>query len=187
MLDGHHQIAAPGLAKHEGKMHAMAETRRNHSTATWSGCLCRPGLCVMRIGHRGARFRIRTMPSENRECVPVLPGRRSRIGHRPGGARSGRSFAGAAVPVPASGKRPARVLAGVAQFLGGLHARPFRGVQCKSRARTRLISFSTSAPACGQARSHPGRRHPCCSRRSCPRTRSARHPTQRNSVHRSEP
>ena len=37
--------------------------------------------------------------------------------------RSGKTFAGAAVPVPVSGERPARVLAGGTQSQIGLHAR----------------------------------------------------------------
>jgi hypothetical protein len=52
---------------------------------------------------------------QTRDRVPIMSGRGSRIGHRPGGARVRKTLAGAAVPVPVSGERPARVLAGGTQ------------------------------------------------------------------------
>ncbi len=116
--------------------------------ACWWDARTQPETCAIRIWHRSlalmefgciAHF-IRTGKIRSRRLSaavrPVLQGKKSvlltdartprlcrggsRTGHRPGGARLGNSFAGAAVPVPDSGGRPARVLAGGTQFLARL-------------------------------------------------------------------
>jgi hypothetical protein len=72
-----------------------------------------------------------THTHRTRVRAPNLSGRGSRTGHRPGGACSGSAFAGAAVPVPVSGKRPTRVLADGTQYRFGLDA---ASIPRKSRA-----------------------------------------------------
>jgi len=103
-----------------------------------------------------------------------------RNGHRPGGARSRKSFAGAAVPVPVSGKRPARDLAGGFQISGGLQAPALPGLPLQIGSPLALTWSSKSAPAFGRARRCPDRRRPDCSTEFRPRRWSAARPTRRS-------